>query len=301
MRLRRAVAAAAAVWTMSGGAHAVFAQEPYWESRPLSYWVSALSGQDAGGRVRAASSLAEMAIAHGGSALASAVPELLPNLADPSAEVRESAARALEQIGAPAARPAVPMLLRLLNADADGDVRRRAALALGRIDPASDDVIAEAARRLRADRDTTVRVSAAVLLLASGGAAAGASDALTDALSDESSAVRLYSAAALAHTAGGESVVPRLLAAAEDEDPIVRAEAIGLIVELGRDRPELIDLLVNALQDVDPDVRGAAADALGSLGRRARPALPSLGALLRDPDETVRERVVRAVRAIRRS
>ena len=69
MSLRRAVAAAAAaVWALSG-AHTLLAQEPYWESQPLSYWVSALSGQDAGGRVRAASSLAEMALAHGGIAL----------------------------------------------------------------------------------------------------------------------------------------------------------------------------------------------------------------------------------------
>ena len=92
MGLRRAVAAAAVVWAVSGAARApLAAQEPYWESQPLSYWVSALSRQDPGGRVRAASSLAEMAIAHGGSAVASAVPELLPNLADPMADVRESA------------------------------------------------------------------------------------------------------------------------------------------------------------------------------------------------------------------
>ena len=162
MRPRRAIAAVAAVWTVSA-ASTLFAQEPYWESQPLSYWVSALSGQDAGRRAHAASSLAEMAMAHGGSALASAVPELLPNLGDVSPDVRESAARALEQIGAPAARPAVPALVRLLNGDANADVRRRAALALGRIDPASHEVIAEAAHSLRADRDTTVRISAAVL------------------------------------------------------------------------------------------------------------------------------------------
>ena len=94
MRLRRAVAAVAAVWPLSV-ASTLFAQEPYWESQPLSYWVSALSGQDAGSRAHAASSLAEMAMAHGGIALATAVPELLPNLGDDSADVRESAARSL--------------------------------------------------------------------------------------------------------------------------------------------------------------------------------------------------------------
>ena len=175
-------------------------QEPFWESKPLSYWVTALSAQDPQRRVRAASSVAEMAIAHGGSAVASAVPGLLPNLADPLADVRESAAHALEQIGAPAARPAVATLLGLMSTDTVPQVRRRAALALGRIDPTAEDVITAAARTLRDDQDMSVRVSAAVLLMASGRSAGRVSNVLSAALTDDSHAVRLYSAAALVKT-----------------------------------------------------------------------------------------------------
>src|SRR5215203_3207166 len=275
-------------------------QEPFWNARPLSYWVTALSGHDAGGRVLAASSLAELAIAQGGSAVASAVPGLLPNLADPVAEVRESAAHALEQIGAPGARPAVATLLGLMSNDTAPHVRRRAALALGRIDPTAEEVITGAARTLRDDQDISVRVSAAVLLMASGRSAGRVSGALSAALSDDSHAVRLYSAAALAKTPDGHTAFPRLLDVLQDEDAVLRAEAVGLLVEAGRGREEVMPALVRALTDSNAEVRGAAADALGSLGKPARTVLPALWPLLRDPDETVRDRAVRAVRAIRR-
>jgi HEAT repeat protein len=299
MGLNCALAAFVAAWMLAWPTDARAGQEPYWESKPLSYWVTALAAPEAGGRVLAASSLAEMAIAHGGTAVASAVPGLLPNLADPLADVRESAAHALEQIGAPAARPAVATLLRLLNTDVTPQVRRRAALALGRIDPTAEDVITGAARTLRDDRDIAVRVSAAVLLMASGQSAARVSSVLTGALADDSHAVQLYSAAALLKTPGGQSAFPRLLDGLRDDDPALRAEAIGLLADARGHREEVMPALVRALADSDPEVRGAAADALGSMGKPARPSLPALWPLLRDPDETVRERVLRAVRAIR--
>jgi len=241
-----------------------------------------------------------LAIAQGGSAVASAVPGLLPNLADSLADVRESAAHALEQIGAPAARPAVAALLGLMSSDTVPQVRRRAALALGRIHPTGEDVITAAARTLSDDRDMSVRVSAAVLLMASGQSAGRVSNVLSAALTDDSHAVRLYSAAALVKTPDGHSAFPRLLDVLQDDDAALRAEAVGLLVEAGRGREEVMPALVRALGDSDAEVRGAAADALGSLGKPARTVLPALWPLLRDPDETVRDRVLRAVRAIRR-
>jgi HEAT repeat protein len=300
MRVRCTLPAIVALSMLASSALAGDGQEPYWESKPLSYWVRALSAQDSDGRVLAASSLAEIAIAHGGHAVASAVPVLVPNLTDPEADVRESAAHALEQIGAPAARPAVPTLLRLLNSDATAQVRSRAALALGRIDPTSDDVITGAARTLRDDLDIPVRVSAAVLLMASGRSAERVSDVLTAALTDDSHAVRLYSAAALVQTPNGQSAFARLVEAVHDEDAALRAEAVGLLLEAGRGREEeVMRALVSVLVDRDAEVRGAAVDALGALGKTARPVLPALVPLLRDVDEAVRDRTVRAVRAIR--
>jgi HEAT repeat protein len=300
MGLKCTLPAVVAAFMLVCPAAAGAGQEPFWNSKPLSHWVTALSGQDAQGRVLAASSLAELAIAQGGTAVASAVPGLLPNLADPLSEVRESAAHALEQIGAPAARPAVATLLGLMSTDAMPQVRRRAALALGRIDPTAEDVITGAARTLRDDQDMSVRVSAAVLLMASGRSAGRVANALSAALTDESHAVRLYSAAALVKTADGHAAFPRLLDVLQDDDAALRAEAVGLLVEAGRGPEEVMPALVRALGDSDAEVRGAAADALGSLGKPARPVLPALWPLLRDPDESVRDRVLRAVRAIRR-
>ena len=98
-----------------------------------------------------------------------------------------------------------------MSTDATPQVRRRAALALGRIDPTAEDVITGAARTLRDDQDMPVRVSAAVLLMASGRSAARVSNVLTAALTDDSHAVRLYSAAALVKTPDGHSAFPRLL------------------------------------------------------------------------------------------
>jgi HEAT repeat protein len=300
MGLKCTLSAIVAASMLALPAAAAAEQEPFWESKPLSYWVTGLSAEDPQRRVLAASSLAGLAIAQGGSAVASAVPGLLPNLADSLADVRESAAHALEQIGAPAARPAVAALLGLMISDTVPQVRRRAALALGRIDPTGEDVITAAARTLSDDQDMSVRVSAAVLLMASGRSAGRVSSVLSAALTDDSHAVRLYSAAALVKTPDGHSAFPRLLDVLQDDDAALRAEAVGLLVEAGGGREEVMPALVRALGDSDAEVRGAAADALGSLGKPARTVLPALWPLLRDPDETVRDRVLRAVRAIRR-
>ena len=178
-------------------------------------------------------------------------------------------------------------------------MRRRAALALGRIDPTSEDVITGAARTLQQDGDVAVRVSAAVLLMASGRVAGRVTGVLTAALADESHAVQLYSAAALVKTGTGQSAFARLLDGLKEDDPALRVEAVTLLADLGKGRDEAMPALVRALGDPDAEVRGAAADALGGIGRPARPALPALWPLLRDPDEGVRDRVSRAVRAIR--
>ena len=63
-----------------------------------------------------------------------AVPELVPLLNDPDANVRYYAVWALGAGRAGCAREAVPAVLKALH-DPDGDVRRKAIFALGRIKP----------------------------------------------------------------------------------------------------------------------------------------------------------------------
>src|SRR3954453_17544156 len=98
-------------------------QEPYWDSHPLSFWLQALSLQQPERRIEAAQSVAEIALAHGGSVAAPAVPALVGNLAASEPDVRQSAARALEQIGPPA-RPAVAALMRMFATDPESQARR---------------------------------------------------------------------------------------------------------------------------------------------------------------------------------
>jgi HEAT repeat protein len=272
-------------------------QEPYWNSRPLSFWLEALSFQEPARRTEAAQSVAEIAIAHGGSVAKLAVPALVENLDDPEADVRRSAAHALEQIG-PAAHPAVPALVEMFAADPESSARRGAGLALGRIDPATTRVVEQAGRSLR-DADAGVRVSAAVLLMASGRASASVRPALDAALADSDPNVRLYAAAAIGRSGSPELAAPLILAGLRAKDPGLRAESAGLLPELAPGRPQIVDALAKALNDPEPQVRTAAADALGRIGDAARPALPALWSRLRDPDETVRDSVLKAALTIK--
>jgi HEAT repeat protein len=271
--------------------------EPYWNSKPLSFWLQALAVGEPLRRVEAAQSVAEIAIAHGGAIAAGAVPALVGNLSDPEPSVRRSAARALEQIG-PAARPAVPALMRMFAGDAASDARRGAGLALGRIDATTGDVVRQAARALD-DRDPGVRESAAVLLMASGPAASAAGDALERALADGDEIVRLYAATAIARAGAPDRCVPLVLDGLRSSNSAVRAETAGLLAEFAPGRPQIVQALTNALRDDEAQVRAAAADALGAIGKPARPALDTLWSMLRDPDENVRESVLKAARHIR--
>jgi len=272
-------------------------QEPYWNSKPLSFWMQALAGGEPMHRIEAAQSVAEIAIAHGGAVATSAVPALVGNLSDPEPQVRQSAARALEQIG-PAARPAIPALVRMFAADSASGARRGAGLALGRIDATTQEVVGQAALALQ-DGDRGVRQSAAVLLMASGPAVKAAAGALERALTDEDESVRLYAAAAIGRAGAPDRAVPLIITGLGSFDLAVRSEAAGLLPEFSTGRPEVIQALTTALRDDEAQVRMAAADALGTIGRPAKPALDTLWSMLRDPDELVRESVLRAARRIR--
>jgi HEAT repeat protein len=295
MRIRLAAALGLTLMTI---APAWAQTEPSWNSRSLSFWIRALEGPEIAGRLQATDAITQIAIAHGGDAAGPAFAALLPNLDAGPEALRVSSAAALEQIG-PAAAPAVPRLLSLLRDDGAAAVRRSAALALARIDPASPVVVTTAARALVADADAQVRVASAVLLVASGPAARAADGELRDALGDGLPFVRLYAALALAHAGLGVTAVPVVLGALDDEDPAVRAEAAGMLSDVGRDHPDVVPALTEALHDRDATVRVAAAGGLGSVGRAAQVSLPTLWALIQDPDEDVRSAALVAIRQIK--
>ncbi len=101
---------------------------------------------------------ATYALAQIGDSAETAIPTLIEHAKDPAAEVRRYIADAFGGIG-PAAAPAVPALIEMLENDEDKQARFEAALALAQIGPASSDAVPALANALR-DPDRYVRDNA---------------------------------------------------------------------------------------------------------------------------------------------
>jgi HEAT repeat protein len=269
------------------------ADEPFWNSRPLGYWLNQLRVGDAAARMQAARGVGEIAAAHGGAVVAAAIPLLVPCLDSPEAPLRAAAADALGPIGT-AADGAGPRLLALFEKDPDPSVRRAAGVALARVRPGSSDLISSSARVLAGDREATVREVAAAALAASPGLSAA-----QGAMDDHDPMVRVFSAAIVARVGDRGSAMPVLLGGLSSGDPAVRAESAGLLADAAPSDTAAVSALISTLRDPDRHVRLAAVDALATIGRPARSALDPLWHLIRDPDEDVRDRAIRAIRLIK--
>ena len=101
---------------------------------------------------------ATYALAQIGKPAETAIPALMQHTKDPADEVRRYIADAFGGIG-PAAAPAVPALIDMLENDEDKQARFEAALALAQIGPASSDAVPALAKALR-DPDRYVRDNA---------------------------------------------------------------------------------------------------------------------------------------------
>ena len=296
--MRRRMAVAACVLAVLALPRTGAADEPFWNSRPLGYWLTQLRVGNASEREQAARGVGEIASAHGGGTVAAAVPLLVPCLDAAAAPLRAAAAGALAPIGTRAER-AGPRLLALFEGDPDATVRRAAGLAAARVDPGSPALVEVAGRVLTGDHDRDVRAVAAAALIEAGGAASPALPSVRVSLSDLSPMVRIYSAAILARLGDSATAVPVLLDGLRAHDPAVRAESAGLLGDAAPADRRSVPALVVALDDEERQVRIAAADALGNIGHAAAAAIDPLWRLIHDPDEDVRERALRALRLIK--
>src|SRR6186997_2051929 len=145
MRGVTALAAACLTAMMLPASSASAADEPFWNSRPLAYWLNQLRVGDSAARQVAARGVGEIATEHGSASVAAAVPLLMPCLDASDAPLRAAAAEALAPIGA-VAGSAGPRLLTLFERDPDAIVRRAAGAAAARIQPGSPTLISAAAR-----------------------------------------------------------------------------------------------------------------------------------------------------------
>ena len=192
-----------------------------------------------------------------------ATSALLAYLQDADDDVRRSAADALGKMGAAAATEPVLLALLAYLQDADDDVRWSAADALGQMGAAAatEPVLLALLASLQ-DADAYVRWSAADALGKMGAAAAT------------------------------EPVLLALPAYLQDANAYVRrsaADALGKMGAAAATEPVILALLAS-LQDADAYVRWSAAEALGKMGATAatEPVILALLASLQDADAYVR-------------
>ena len=128
--------------------------------------------------------------------------------------------------------------------------------------------------------------------------------ALVDAADDENPLVRAEVVRALGGISGRTKVeIPRVIEALGDPDADVRLAAANYLGWRwsGKRSPALIPALGRALADSDARVRQRSATTLGRFGIDAEAALPALRASADDPEKEVREEVAKAIAALEKA
>jgi HEAT repeat protein len=192
------------------------------------------------------------------------VPTMIGVLArDPNASARVHAAQVLGALGQ-LSRAAVPTVIGAL-ADSNASVRLVAVNALGRIGLPVDQhrVVA----RVSTDSVAAVRAAAIETLIALHAPAQTLRAIGERAAQDPDAVVRVEAAYALASSGSPARVVPRLVAALDDVDPLVRAAAATVLGRLGPEASSATVALERAATDSDREVRAVATQSLRAVRR----------------------------------
>lgn len=199
-----------------------------------------------------------------------------------------------------AAVPAISKMARLRDAaSCNGALRAEAVKALGNIGVESSAVVTELLRLLQEDADSNVRTEAAHALGIIGERATGASRALVVVIGDPHSGETLRGEAAWALARVGPlapSTVATLRAAMDDHSGHVGVRAAEAFWKVSGDAGRAVLALVARLGD--PAIRQAAVQALNRIGQDGKPAVPALLIALKSKDRLFRESVVMALRKI---
>lgn len=291
----------------------VSAEEPAYQGRPASYWVTQVGLGDEQARLSAIRAVASFPPDTPG-----ALDALARGLTDEVPEVRATAISGLGTAG-PLAAKAVDALARAL-VDADTGVRTRAAAALGRIGEAAM-VAKDALVAAMEDRERPVQLAACGALealpldpidrisvgeraakskasairawglkqIASLGREAKDGEAdLIAALADPDADIRGRAAQALGQVGASEKAVAPLIHTLSDAEPVVVGAAIDALAAIGG---PAVRPLMDVLGARDGTAWQAASKALGGVGgAAAKPILSDLAKMLRDKDEGMRRR-----------
>ncbi len=207
------------------------------------------------------------------------VAKLIASLDEDERDTKISAARKLGDLGD---RSAIPALIKVLR-DEDWRVRDAAAAALGKLKAAS--AVVGLLETLRQSRPGPFGIGSNNSAITSAIREIGDSavPVLIDALEDEDWRIRLYAVEALGQI-GNNEILPALSVALRDPEWKVRWRAADLLGKLGKEGvvPDLLSLL----RDDNKDVRISVAWALGRIGCDS--AVPGLLRMLQDRDWRVR-------------
>ena len=273
-----AAVAVIALFTSSCGSRS---QQPVYDGKPVSEWVSDLNLKNPKPvRDQAQETLRQIGT--------DAIPFLLNEMNDlgimwrggvtnfyntPGARERYDNLHFAFQVLGPIAKPAVPSLISALNSDSGSNYTGEvASFALTQIDP---------------------KIAAV---------------ALNQALTSNVAQTRLYVALNM-HFIGtnADIAVPNLILCLKDQSPdkdlsiSIRQAAFGNLILLVHDRPEqIVPVLINELKDDDFYIRCMAARAFGNLGKQApQAAIPILIEMsTNDPDQYVRAATTDALKKI---
>lgn len=238
-------------------------------------------------RVIAAGALARLGRTH--------LPTLLLALRnDASDDVRAAVAAALPDTRASNAEILAPLTLALQ--DHSEIVRAKAIVALERLGPAA----LPAVRRAALDESSLVRsvADAAAKRIRDAASDSSADNParardLVSQLQSSSPYERAIAAQELGKSRTlAQTALPALTRALDDDDSLVRVAATGALRSCGA---QALNPLRKALRDKDASVRAVAAEGLGRLGRHALPALPDLANALSDRELGVRISAVSAL------
>lgn len=230
-----------------------------------------------------------------GPAARPAVPALIKLVSDRDAGVRLTAVECLASLG-PAASEAVPVLVGSLSATNRGrrddpGLRSAAAYALGEIGPAAHAALARLA-------STTNDLNAQVALLKIKGESF---QPLIERLEDASDPGKWIRTVHLVANLGtnAEPAIPFILAALrQPTNNAIRADAIAALGRIHR-RPEVcVPAIIPYLDPTNRNLCRPSILALRAFGAAAQPAVPALIHCLRDSDRWVRTEATNALRQI---
>jgi HEAT repeat protein len=210
-----------------------------------------------------------------------AVDELVPLLEDANDEVRNSAAKALGEIGDRSDK----VLRALIKALRDDRTKLSAATALGKLAPESK-IAADELTPMLHDPSFEVRGSAARALAAMEPESIAAIPALINALDPEDYLSDIKFAVVDAIVKVGNPAIPFISASLREKE--VNPEVVSMVGNLGKDANSLAPDLIRLIGNPNARVRMAAITTVARINPDWELVRPALVKALNDPDHLVR-------------